>query len=135
MEENKNEFFMWVKAHKRQLILAGVSISVILGIIIGIKNKDALMALWVSLKKDLKKVEQPVAVGCCTEPVAMPENEIPALPRKYTLPQEPFEVCRHIRNLAPGQVHSARKEEEAKALNIVLLPNQTLVDSYPTYAA
>ena len=139
MEEKKNEFFIWVKEHKRQLILAGVSISVILGIIIGIKNKDTLIALWASLKKDVKKAGKPVVVGGCAEPAAtqeaVSENVILALPRKYTPPQEPFNVRRHIRNLAPGQVHSAKKEEEANALDIILQPSQTLVDSYLKYAA
>ena len=42
MSEN-NKFVSWVKAHKTELIIAGVSITAIIGIILGIKNKDGNM--------------------------------------------------------------------------------------------
>lgn len=39
--ETKKSFLVWVKVHKKQLILTGVSITTIVGIILGIKNKYA----------------------------------------------------------------------------------------------
>lgn len=39
-------FVAWIKAHKKQLILVGVSIPTIIAVVLGLKNKDALKALW-----------------------------------------------------------------------------------------
>ena len=36
MEENQKGFIAWVKAHKKQLIVAGISITAIIGVILGI---------------------------------------------------------------------------------------------------
>jgi predicted membrane chloride channel (bestrophin family) len=38
MDEEKKGFMAWVKEHKKELILAGVSIGVIIAIVLGIKN-------------------------------------------------------------------------------------------------
>ena len=38
MEEKKNEIISWIKAYKKQLLLAGVSITAVIGVIIGLKN-------------------------------------------------------------------------------------------------
>lgn len=45
----------WVKEHKVQLLLAGVSITTLIMTILGLKNKDAINELWVSLKKEIEK--------------------------------------------------------------------------------
>ena len=42
MEENKKGFIAWVKAHKKHLFMAGISVTAIIGIIIGLKNKEAI---------------------------------------------------------------------------------------------
>lgn len=135
MEEKKTDFLGWVKQHKKQLILAGISISVVIGIILGAKNKDILEELWATLKRrtnnDLQPKYQPISL---TQTV-MPENDALITPRNYTLPQEPVDVCMHIRTLPVGRVHSAKKAAEAEAIGILLQPNQTLVDSYTKYAA
>lgn len=54
-QENKRGFLTWVKNHKKQLILAGVRTTTIVGIILGLKNKDALTALWKSLSESVKR--------------------------------------------------------------------------------
>ena len=46
MEEKKNEIISWIKAYKKQLLLAGVSITAVIGVIIGLKNKEAIVNLW-----------------------------------------------------------------------------------------
>lgn len=48
--ENRNELITWIKAHKTELIIVGISIPTIIAVILGIKNKDAIKALWDSLK-------------------------------------------------------------------------------------
>ena len=135
MEEKKTDFLGWVKQHKKQLILAGISISVVIGIILGAKNKEALEELWVTLKKSTKNERQIEFRTFSLDQTVLPENDTLLAPRNYTLPQEPVDVCMHIRTLTGGRVHSAEKAAEAEALGIILLPNQTLVDPYTKYAA
>ena len=126
MEENQKDFIAWVKAHKKQLIVAGISITAIIGVILGIKNKETIDELWKALKDSLKKTTPTIQTDL--QPL---ENVIPF--RQYTLPQEPVDVVQHIRTLSEGRHHSAKKAAEAAALGITLLPNQTLVDKYTKY--
>ena len=42
LEKKKGTFITWVKSHKKELIFAGISIASIIGIILGIKNKDSI---------------------------------------------------------------------------------------------
>ncbi len=132
--ENKRGFLTWVKNHKKQLILAGVSITTIVGIILGIKNKDVLTALWKSLSESVKKA--PVS----TETIPVKQPHVPTTSvelsvRAYTPPVEAFDVSRHVRTMAEGKHHSAAKAAEAMALGIDLPPNQTLVGPYTKCAA
>ena len=134
MEAKKKEFWNWVKGHKKQLLLAGVGISAIAAILLGLKHKDALDELWGKLDKMIKSNSQVKA-----EPMVISEAndivEIPSVPRSYTLPQEPVEVRQHLRVLKGGRHHSAAKAAEAEALGIDLPLNMTIVDNYTKYAA
>lgn len=51
----KKSFLSWVKEHKPQLLLAGISVTTILAAAIGLKNKDAIVELWNTLKKEIEK--------------------------------------------------------------------------------
>lgn len=132
ISESKKGFLIWIKLHKKQLVLAGISITAIVGIILGIKNKKVLMKLQASLTKKIKEVS--------TDNLIVDQSSISALEtitpvEIYTLPKEPFNVRRHIRTLPIGCYHSPEKAVEADALGIKLLPNQTLVNSYTKCAA
>lgn len=135
METERYSFIKWLKAHKKPLLLAGISVTAIIGIILGLKNRDAIMDMRESLEKSIMKIPeklpQPLSAVSVT-PSAL-EEVIPV--RSYTYPQEAFDVSRHIRNLSGGRHHSAEKAAEAAALGIFLLPNQTLVDPYTKCAA
>jgi len=48
---DRKGFIAWVKEHKTQLLLAGVSVTTILVSALGLKNKDAIIELWNTLKK------------------------------------------------------------------------------------
>ena len=90
MSEKKKGFIIWVKTHKKQLILEGVGLATIIGIILRLKSKDALETLWVSLEECIKKV--PIE-----EQVALPDTSVleTVMPiRKYTSPTEAFDVSR-----------------------------------------
>ena len=132
--ETKKGLLAWVKSHKTELILAGVSITTIIGVILGLKNKDALAELWAMLSKSITKAPAETAVAASVA-TAAPALETVASTRAYTPPTEAFDVSRHIRTMAEGWHHSPEKAAEAAALGIELLPNQTLVGPYTKGAA
>ena len=47
----KHKFVNWVKDHKKQLLIAGISVTAVIGIIIGLKNKEAIKELWENLER------------------------------------------------------------------------------------
>lgn len=133
--ETKKSFLVWVKVHKKQLILTGVSITTIVGIILGIKNKYAFAELWASLANSIKEVSvsKATAITVNQSYVSVPDAFHPV--RTYTTSIEAFDVSRHIRTMTADKHHSAAKAAEAAALGITLLPNQTLVKPYTKYVA
>ncbi|MDF2800386.1 MAG: hypothetical protein K0S61_289 [Anaerocolumna sp.] len=140
MEEQKNGLIQWVKANKKELIIAGISIAAIIGIIVGIKNKDQIMALWESLRKSVENspVKVPTASREVIESIAhepaqvveiVSATEIIKLPSNYKT-QFPFDVCDHIRNLPNGWHASDKKITTAAEYGYNLKPGQTWVDTY-----
>lgn len=140
MEEQKKGFLAWVKAHKKELIIAGISTAALIGIILGIKNRDSIEALWKSLSRAIVKsptdtlevsqttIEKIVQSSVTVTDVIHP-TEIAVINMTRTF-QNPFEVSDHIRNLHEGWRASAEKIVEAEAMGIILQPGQTLVDAY-----
>ena len=57
----KHIFVDWIKAHKNQLLIAGISATAIIGIIIGLKNKEAIRELWEVLENSLSKIPEKTA--------------------------------------------------------------------------
>lgn len=55
--EDKKGFIAWIKAHKKQLILAGISITTVIAIVVGIKNKSEIIKLWNALREKIKRGE------------------------------------------------------------------------------
>ena len=51
MEEKKKIFVTWVKKHKTELIIAGISVVAIIAVILRAKNNETLEEVWASLKK------------------------------------------------------------------------------------
>lgn len=130
MEEKKKGFIAWVKAHRKQLIFTGISVTAILVVIIGFKNKEDILDLWNSLEDSITKVPKKLPETMSVAQVTTPVLEEVISVRSYASPQEAFDVSQHIRNLSGGRHHSAEKAAEAAALGIPLLPNQTIVDTY-----
>lgn len=131
----KHKFVNWVKDHKKQLLIAGISVTAVIGIIIGLKNKEAIKELWENLENSLSKTTEklPESITIVKTDPQVIEEVIPV--RLYTSPQETFGVSQHIRNLSGGRHHSIEKAAEAAALGIDLLSHQTLVDTYTKFAA
>ncbi len=53
--EDKKGFMDWIRSHKKQLILIGISIPTLIAIVLGLKNKDAIKELCDNLKDEIKK--------------------------------------------------------------------------------
>ena len=51
----KKEFSAWIKEHKTQILLTGISVTAILTTALGLKNKDAITDVWNTLKQQIEK--------------------------------------------------------------------------------
>ena len=129
MEEQKKEFIKWVKKYKNQLILAGISITVLIGIVLKYQKKREFIQLESELQELIKENLDKKLSACDNQMPKVLVNEVQDS-RITNLVQDTIEVSQHIRNLPEGRHHSARKMDEAVELGIILLPNQTLVDAY-----
>ena len=130
--EDRKSLIQWIKDHKKQLIIAGISIGTLIMIILGIKNRAAIRAVWDSLKEVVKhptakpaeEVEKVV-----TEISPAPAAEI-VTAVKSNSEMVPFEVSRHIRNLPNGWHASPEKVAEAQKNNINISEGQTWVKNH-----
>lgn len=121
----------WIKKHKNELAIAGISIAALITLVFGIKNQEAIKSLWNSLQATIK---QPAVNAAKKMPsVAMqikPESiqiDVPAVAKSDSIP---YEVSQHIRNLHAGQHASPEKKASAKEKGIVLKDGQTWVKSF-----
>ena len=140
MEERKKGFIEWIKVHKNKLLIAGISITAIIAAVLGYQNRESIIALWDTLKKALQKTsvnELPVISTVpkvdAINPTAVNTVEVviePVAKAVRSLPQNPFEVTDHIRNLPEGWRASAGKIATAAEHGYKLLPGQTWVERY-----
>lgn len=138
--EEKKSFLIWVKEHKKQLIIAGVGVATIVGIILAIKNRESIMRMWESLrlsitKQPLKATEGKSMLSTTSAPISVPVIEVvPATEitviRMTDIEQSPFDVSKHLRNLHEGWEASATKIATAAEHGYNLQPGQTWVDSF-----
>lgn len=126
--KEQNQIIQWIKAHKKQLILAGIGIAAVIALVLGIKNKDMLKALWASLKGAVEPTAERISDAVTTTVTEIP-TETPALLLSND-PCVPQEVRRHIRNLHEGWHASPEKLAAAREMGIVLQEGQTWVDNY-----
>ena len=141
-EKEKKLFITWVKEHKKQLVIAGVSITAIVVAILAVKNRETLKKLWEELKDAImdktKSADQitvestapPVKVGEVVNVVEVINHPTLMVVDNTTIDKIPFEVQKHVRNLAPGYHPSSEKIATALENGIELLPNQTWVRDY-----
>ena len=132
--ESKKGIPAWIEEHKAPLILVGLSAATIIGLILGVKNKDKLAKSWTSLAKNIK-TNSMTTISKPNIATATSATETVLQTRPYTLPTKAIDVRGHVRTMAAGRHHSAAKAVEAAELGIDLRPNQTLVDPYMKYAA
>ena len=132
MKKEKKKFTEWIKEHKTELIIAGVSIAAIIAIVIGIKNREALEKAWESLRKLLDKSAKTVL-----DQETVPTSEFTSIEEGVSDVSEiakkiPHYVAEHLRNLPEGWNASAEKIATAAEHGYELFPGQTWVESYRT---
>lgn len=131
MEERKS-LICWIKEHKRELVVAGISTGTMILIVLGIKNRETIKAVWGSLKEAVKQSSAEVTETVTKVTAEIPSEHIQEAVTAMASNSEslPFEVSRHIRNLPNGWHASPEKIAEALKNNIRLIDGQTWVDSY-----
>ena len=131
MDERKN-LICWIKEHKEELIIAGISAGALILIILGIKNRETIKIAWDSLSKAVKQPTAKVAETVTRVTAEISPESIQEVVTAVASNSEtfPFEVSRHIRNLPEGWHASPKKIAEALKNNIILTDGQTWVDSY-----
>lgn len=130
--QEKKKVIQWIKEHKKELILAGISFGTLFLVILGIQNREKLKTVWDSLKETIQPLSMQFKDAAITSSMEVSTEQL----SKYVgmvdsdLKCIPFRVCGHIRNLPDGCHASPQKIESALKYNIVLLDGQTWVDSY-----
>ena len=125
----KRKIIHWIKKHKKELIIAGISISALILIILGVKNRKKIQNLWKALK-EIVKSSIPGNVSNCAKAVLKTPEKVYRDTCKSGRVSVPFEVSEHIRNLHAGWHASTEKIGAAKLNGIELEDGQTWVCSY-----
>lgn len=132
MEKEKKTFVDWVKEHKKELIIAGVSIAAIIAVIVGIKNHKALEEAQLSLRKLVEKTPEAIpTVNTASIAEVTPVKDIVEI-NIVTADRIPHDVAEHLRNLPNGWKASAEKIATAAEHGYDLRPGQTWVEAYRT---
>ena len=126
-QKEQKTLIQWIREHKKEIAIAGISITALVGLVLGIKNKGAMEVFCNALKNNDSKIPIKTEAPRITEQVSSIESVVIPMHREY---KEPFDVSYHIRKLHEGWKASPEKLERAAAYGIDLLPGQTLVESY-----
>lgn len=145
MKEHRN-IIAWAKAHKKELAIAGISVTALIATNLCIKNRAALKAYWASLKKAIAqpgtnpkvpvtKAHPQLIIHTAVEEakpviqlVTPTVEAAPAISRRPCT--VPFKVDPHIRKLPAGYHASPEKVAKALERGFNLLDGQTWVDFY-----
>lgn len=132
MKKEKKKIVDWIKEHKTELIIAGVSVSALVMLILGIKNKETLEEFWSSLKRVTGEKSISIdneVLNSMSE--TFPVQEVP-MNNIILIERIPHNVDSHLRNLPEGWQASAEKIATAAEHGYELLPGQTWVEAYRT---
>ena len=121
----KTKLIRWIKENRKVLIATGISIGLIIAIVLGIKNADALKAVWASLRNTTAKA----AMDTGKHSAHMITNQARITVARNN-PVGPFDVSAHLRNLHEGCHASAEKIATALENGFSLKEGQTWVEAY-----
>ena len=126
-QKEQKTLIHWIREHKMEIAIAGISITAMVRLVLGIKNKEVMEVFWNALKNTDPKILIKTETPRITEQVSNIEGVVIPMHREY---KAPFDVSFHIRNLHEGWKASPEKLAKAAAYGIELLPGQTLVEGY-----
>ena len=55
LSKEQKGLLSWIKNHRNELIIAGISVTTIIFVALGIKNKDSIKAFWNNLREEIGK--------------------------------------------------------------------------------
>lgn len=139
IDAEKNSVLKWIKAHKKELVVAGVSVATVAALIIGYKKRTDIFEMWNLLMCRVKKAPEHRTVNVPAQKEFNPYDASELLidtPVNIENTQQvianhvPQKVSSHIRNLHDGWQPSPEKMATASKYGYSLQPGQTWVDSY-----
>ena len=151
MEKEKAKIRSWIKRHAKELIIAGVSVSVIVGFIMGYKDLEELDNVSLILRRLVAKRSNAIPVdnnsfinvtnnddsvilheSVDIEDIADNLETSVVIDAVAEIEKISYEVSKHIRNLPEGYNASPEKIASAVENGFVLQDGQTWVKTYNT---
>lgn len=99
MEDKKQDVIKWIKTHKTQLLLVGISIPALIALVLGLKNKVAIIKLWENLREEIKKANLYSSKWFETASDAELELEREKVRLAYCSPGDDFSAASSLQNL------------------------------------
>lgn len=128
MEEKKESCFIWIREHKKELIIAGISVGAIMALSFGLKNRALPEEKIESLKSVVKKAtEKSHDVETFDKAVTVVDEEA-----KKIITRVPHDVSMHPRWLPENKKPSQQALAYAEEIGFPLAEGQTLVKAYCT---
>lgn len=116
-QEEQKTLIQWIREHKKEIAIAGISITALVGLGLGIKNKEAMEVFWNALKNNDPKIPIKTEAPRITEQVSSIESVVIPMHREY---KEPFDVSYHIRKLHEGWKASPEKLAKSHKMRLQL---------------
>lgn len=113
MEDDKKGFIEWIKEHKSQLALIGVSGAALIAMVFGLKNKDSLTKLWMSLKDEIEKGKPLSAKWLEKADLKELEDVRDSVQKAYLNPELSMETRGHMWDLLPKLDNAIGKKQWA----------------------
>lgn len=113
MEDDKKGFIEWVKEHKSQLALIGVSGAALIAMVFGLKNKDSLTKLWISLKDEIEKGKPLSAKWLEKADLKELKDVRDSVQKAYLNPELSMETRSHMWDLLPKLDNAIGKKQWA----------------------
>jgi len=125
MEEKKGNGFAWIREHKKELIITGISVGATIALYFGLKN-STLMERKFEVLKNVVSDETEKLHFVDMDNINVVEEV------KKAITRAPHEVRMHPRKLPGEQKPSSEVLAYAKEIDFPLAQGQTLVKAYHT---
>ena len=132
MENENKKFTEWIKEHKKELIIAGISIAAITAVLIGIKHRESIEEIWKTFSKTIKKTAEDAQVVETEHILEVEQVRTVVETRVQQVSKASHVVAEHLRDFPNGWHASSEKIATAFEHGYELREGQTWVKSYRT---